>query len=282
MACVTSRIGAPCPAGRVARTQAAPRLPSFTPRPQLGPSGAPGGRVRYATVPRTASLVAQAGLRDTVAALWGGMENIMDFESWAPRSSRAWRLREVPNEVSVKGAKEAAEREDRVLQAALRGELTAEEGASAGFEGIETVSRFRQTIEEAMERMDSEDGTALTGLSLAEMCYSKYSRYHDMSIKHVTMNKGKTRRWVALNIYVGYLGQRTFPYNEEEYIEKLDSIATMLNAWDQVDYVSDFFAEPPIPRRGLPSRPRVDTAVSLRLNASPNWDDSLADEFFTY
>lgn len=66
------------------------------------------------------------------------------------------------------------------------------------------------------------------------------------------------------------------------YIEKLDSIAMMLNAWDQVEYTRAFFAEPPIPRRGLPSRPRVDTAVSLRLNASPNWDDALADEFFTY
>lgn len=107
-------------------------------------------------------------------------------------------------------------------------------------------------------------------------------RYHDMSIKHVTMNKGKTARWVALNIYVGHLGQRTFPYDEEEYIEKLDSIATMLNAWSQVDYVKAFFKEPPIPRRGLPSRPRVDTAVSLRLNKSATWDDDLADEFFSY
>uniref|UniRef100_A0A7S1SMT6 Uncharacterized protein n=2 Tax=Tetraselmis chuii TaxID=63592 RepID=A0A7S1SMT6_9CHLO len=103
-----------------------------------------------------------------------------------------------------------------------------------------------------------------------------------MSIKHVTMNKGSMRRWVSLNLYVGYVGQRTFPYSQDEYIDKLDSIATMLNAWNQVDYVREFFAEPPIPRRGLPSRPRVDTAVSLRLNKSPTWDDALADEFFSY
>ena len=43
-------------------------------------------------------------------------------------------------------------------------------------------------------------------------------------------------------------------------MEKLDSVAYMLQAWKQGAYVRAFFAEPPIPRRGLPSRPRVDTA----------------------
>ena len=54
----------------------------------------------------------------------------------------------------------------------------------------------------------------------------------------------------------------------------------MINKWDQVEYVRAFFAEPPIPRRGLPSRPRVDTAVSLRLNSSPTWNEALLEGFF--
>ena len=115
-------------------------------------------------------------------------------------------------------------------------------------------------------------------------------------------------RWVALNLYVGHVGQRSFPMTEEEYVAKLDSVAFMLSSWRQAAFVRSFFAEPPIPRRGLPSRPRVDTArtarpgcaaragwclvgltclpavtlqaVSLRLNSSPTWDPSLLDGFF--
>jgi len=45
----------------------------------------------------------------------------------------------------------------------------------------------------------------------------------------------------------------------------------MLNAWDQAWYVKQFMMEPPIARRGLPSKPKWDTAVTLRLNKSPTW-----------
>ena len=103
-----------------------------------------------------------------------------------------------------------------------------------------------------------------------------------MAIKHVQINKNTMRRWVALNVYVGCLEQRSFPYSEEEYLEKLDCVAALLSAWKQDDYVRDFFREPPIPRRGLPAYPRVDTAVSLRLNKSPTWDDDLAEDYFSY
>eukprot|EP00873_Tetraselmis_striata_P002252 jgi/Tetstr1/422516/TSEL_001277.t1 len=228
----------------------------------------------------------ERSVKDTVVAIWEGLGSMADFESWAPRSARAWRLREVPNEVAVKSAQEAEAAEEAAYISALVGAKEAEEGDAAVAAGgalvdYTSLSRFQLTMQAALEGMEA-GADVLTGATLAEMCFGKYGKYHDMSIKHVTMNKGKTRRWVALNLYVGYVGQRTFPYNEEEYIEKLDSIAMMLNAWDQVEYTRAFFAEPPIPRRGLPSRPRVDTAVSLRLNASPNWDDALADEFFTY
>lgn len=211
-----------------------------------------------------------------------------DFESWAPRSARAWRLREVPNEVAVKSAKEVATAEEAAYIVALAGSKELEEvrdaatAAGGALVDRQAVSRFRETVEAALQGQEAGDESLLSGASLAELCFLKYGKYYDMSIKHVTMNKGSMRRWVSLNLYVGYVGQRTFPYSQDEYIDKLDSIATMLNAWNQVDYVREFFAEPPIPRRGLPSRPRVDTAVSLRLNKSPTWDDALADEFFSY
>ena len=56
----------------------------------------------------------------------------------------------------------------------------------------------------------------------------------------------------------------------------------MITSWGQADYARAFFREPPIARRGLPSKPRVDTCVTLQFNRSPTWDDELGDEYFTY
>ena len=120
----------------------------------------------------------------------------------------------------------------------------------------------------------------LTGQELADMCYAKYGKFHDMCVKNQCISKGNTRRWVALNVYIGHLGQRSFPMTTEEYVQKLDSVAQICTGLRQSAYVRQFFAEPPIPRRGLPSRPRADTAVSLRLNRSPTWNDDIAEEFF--
>lgn len=79
--------------------------------------------------------------------------------------------------------------------------------------------------------------SSLSGRELAQLCYAKYGRFHDMAIRHVTLNRGKTQRWVSLNLYVGFYGQKSFPYDEEEYLEKLDAIAVMINAWQQVRWV---------------------------------------------
>lgn len=43
--------------------------------------------------------------RRVLLTIMEGMKDILDFESWAPRGARAFRLREVPNEVSVKAEK---------------------------------------------------------------------------------------------------------------------------------------------------------------------------------
>lgn len=121
----------------------------------------------------------------------------------------------------------------------------------------------------------------LTGRELALLCYSKYGKYHDMAVKHVRMGKGM-KRWVSLNLYVGHLGQRSYPATEETYLEQLDAIAYMITSWGQADYARGFFRQRPVARRGLPSHPRVDTCVTLQFNTSPTWSDELGDEFFSY
>ena len=143
-----------------------------------------------------------------------------------------------------------------------------------------------------LEEEDDEDGGfeyeldgasegPLTGRELALLCIKKYGKAHDMAIKHVKMGSGM-KRWVSLNLYVGHLGQRSYPQTEAEYLEQLDVIAYLINTWSQADYTRVFFREKPIARRGLPSRPRVDTCVTLQFARSPTWDDELGDEFFPY
>ena len=174
------------------------------------------------------------------------------------------------------------------------------------------------------------------GRELAELCFDKYGRYHDMTLLR---NKVFDGQWqVAFNIYGPCLGQRSFSYTEQQYLDKLDTAALMLrqvlqphphkfpidhtaflpightpfsplttrhvlpqslpricshrvfcsnltsSSWDQAWFVKQFLCEPVRPRAGLPSRPRPDSAVTLRLNNSPTWrdvDPLEVDEWFT-
>ncbi|KAK3233425.1 hypothetical protein CYMTET_56279 [Cymbomonas tetramitiformis] len=207
------------------------------------------------------------------------------FDNWAPRSARAWGKGEFNNMSKTKksgGSNQENGRGIELSEAFLK--QLAEENAPAEADSDSLTEslerRFKEIQGEALNAVGGDN--PITGEELALICKKKYGYYHDMSIKQVCMNKGGMRRWVSLNVYFGFVGQRNFPYTNEGYIDKLDSVAAMLNAFDQADYTRAFFAEKPIPRRGLPSRPRVDTAVSLRLNKSPTWDNDKVEEFFEF
>ena len=95
--------------------------------------------------------------------------------------------------------------------------------------------------------LDGASEGPLTGRELALLCIKKYGKAHDMAIKHVKMGSGM-KRWVSLNLYVGHLGQRSYPQTEAEYLEQLDVIAYLINTWSQADYTRAFFREKPIAR----------------------------------
>lgn len=79
-----------------------------------------------------------------------------------------------------------------------------------------------------------------SGRELAELCFAKYGRYHDCTILR---NKVGGDRWqVAFNIYGPCLGQRSFGYTEQQYLEKLDRTALMLNSWDHASFKSVCFS----------------------------------------
>eukprot|EP00180_Rhodochaete_pulchella_P000867 Plantae.Rhodophyta-Rhodochaete_pulchella.ctg17024.p1 GENE.Plantae.Rhodophyta-Rhodochaete_pulchella.ctg17024~~Plantae.Rhodophyta-Rhodochaete_pulchella.ctg17024.p1 ORF type:complete len:310 (+),score=19.08 Plantae.Rhodophyta-Rhodochaete_pulchella.ctg17024:405-1334(+) len=131
------------------------------------------------------------------------------------------------------------------------------------------------------------DERAVTGKQLAEFCYAKYGYYYDMTIIHAKpFGDEEDRRQVAFNIYGAYLGDiSTFKMTEQQYLDRLDRVAGMLTCWDQAWFIREFFRAPIVPRRGLPSTPRADTAVTLRLNTSPTWkyvNHDIVKPWFTY
>lgn len=152
---------------------------------------------------------------------------------------------------------------------------------SAGFDS----SADLEINEQLIGRMKTQgENRYICGRKLAEMVYSKYGRYHDVSILQAKPF-GAADRQVAVNIYGPHLGSPSFPYSEQQYLAKLDGVAHMLNAWDQAWYVQEFLESALKPRRGLPSRPRADTAVTVRLNQSPTWKlvpEEQVDEAFSW
>lgn len=233
----------------------------------------------------------------------------MRFENWAPRSSRAWRLREYKSEsdasqyrsgIDTKNGNYAESVADIALDDVMRmrremseaGELNLStlglecadyaEGETCSLDdmGDGLEAEFNATIDDRYKQ-ELLKAPPLSGQELADLCYKKYGKFHDMCVKNSCISKGNTRRWVALNVYIGHLGQKSFPMTSAEYVQKLESVAQICTGLRQSAYIREFFAEPPIPRRGLPSRPRTDTAVSLRLNRSPTWSDDVAEEFFS-
>ena len=156
------------------------------------------------------------------------------------------------------------------------------EGDFTGGVKTGTVSKTerQQELERAYYGAGYEGEGPLSGRELALLCFKKYGVYHDMAVKHVRMGEGM-KRWVSLNLYVGHLGQRSYPATEEA-----SPSGWAYRVHDHEvgagGLLPRVFPRTPIARRGLPSRPRVDTCVTLQFNRSPTWDDELGDEYFTY
>lgn len=140
------------------------------------------------------------------AAEWVGKTvESMRFENWAPRSSRAWRLREYKSEsdasqyrgggdeAGASAAEEAAGGEAvALLEKSLRDvEISKlalqcedyEDGMECALEMDEDVEdpmvSFSATVDERyMQELLA--APPLTGKELADLVYAKYGKYHDM------------------------------------------------------------------------------------------------------
>ena len=170
-----------------------------------------------------------------------------DYEAWAPRSARAWRLGVVPE-------------------------------AQTKQENQEVDELVLELQEKMREQTRTEDTNvlvgALDGKQLKEMMLYKYGVLYDMNFKCVNM---PMKRILSLNIMWSYYGQKSFPMNEAQYEMKLEGIAEMVRQLNRENVIREFFAKEPTPERGLPARPVVGTAVIIRLS---DVEESVIDELF--
>lgn len=170
-----------------------------------------------------------------------------DYESWAPRSARAWRLGTRP-EVQTKQSSDEVD---------------------------ELIASLQQQVSEKYRHEDQDFlNGALDGEQLKEMMLKKYGVLYDMNFKCVSL---PLKRVLSLNIMWSYYGQKSFPMSEEQYELKLEGIAQLVRQLNKEGVVRDFFAKEPKAERGLPARPNVGTAVIIRFT---DLDDSVINEYF--
>lgn len=113
----------------------------------------------------------------------------------------------------------------------------------------------------------------LTAAELRQLIYSKYGKTYDVSFVRRDI-PGKT--FVCLNIMWTHLEQRSFKLTEEQYMDKLDGVAYLIGALGQTDRVRAFLKERARSQKGLPPRPVVGTAISIRFDL----EQSVIEEWF--
>jgi hypothetical protein len=117
----------------------------------------------------------------------------------------------------------------------------------------------QEAAEGTSERKAEEAVPPLTGPEMRALILAKYGKQYDCSFVRRDI-PGKT--FVCLNIMWQHLEQRSFRLTPEQYEEKTDSIAYMVNVLGQTQRVRTVLSAKARSEKGLPKRPVVGTAVS--------------------
>ncbi len=180
------------------------------------------------------------------------VRGIFDFESWAPRSSRTWRLKPMPGEATLKADDNTPDQAEMEMMLQLRQRHQALGDASTSSSGLlgnedddDTAALYRSlqarrsqlgSLDEAQDTTDPDvaaqqaadaflPSTPLTGTVLQAMVYAKYGLQYDLSIVKRDI-PGRTL--VRLNVMWQHPKQVSFALSPREFDEKMDTIAYYL------------------------------------------------------
>eukprot|EP00884_Botryococcus_braunii_P007588 jgi/Botrbrau1/16830/Bobra.150_2s0054.1 len=254
---------------------------------------------RLATVERRCQSGVLDGLRGKQLRVHAGLgenwQKLVDslaFEKWAPRSSRTWRLGQMPSSEETSTGQDVNQAFVDSLNERIAS-LSSAEDVRSSIDEVRTSGRFvgdaaqlasisdddladslnTRISDIVQNRQPSEGASSLSGQQLRDLVLQKYGKTYDLSIARRDI-PGRTL--VALNVMWTHLEQQSFPMTEAQFMDKMDGIAFYLSAWGKADKVLDFLQQPPKSQRGLPGRPVVGCAVSLQLDLEP----AVIDEWF--
>jgi len=111
--------------------------------------------------------------------------------------------------------------------------------------------------------LDAPFAPPITGPELGRLVVSKYGKPFDVALVRRDL---AGIRVVAFNVMWSHVGQPSFGLSAGAYADRLDTVASILTAWGCAGEVRAWLKEAPRPKRGLPARPVVGNAVSLRLS----------------
>jgi hypothetical protein len=226
-------------------------------------------------------------LAPAVAALPEWFAKIVDFESWAPRSSRMWRLDQYSYERSTSSSDEEVEREVALqgLQARVDALRRAERPAARDAADEEpstspsidpdapltaaAIARAASegSVEDQAAEVEEEDVPPLTADEVRLLLLKKWGKQYDMAF--VRRDLPGMRPFCALCFFPNSLEQRSFILTEAQYVEKLEGVCARLHVLGRTRLVRSFLEAPAKSQKGLPRRPTMGTAVSIQLDLSP-------------
>jgi hypothetical protein len=113
-------------------------------------------------------------------------------------------------------------------------------------------------------------------VELAELVRRKYGRYNDISVAKATNSQNE----VVLSVYASFLGQSSFPFTEEQWLQKLNNIHILLQDLNQEWYVKKFLLTKAMAVGGRWKGPTDYHAITLRLSDSPTWNEARDSDIF--
>mmetsp|Transcript_16131 Transcript_16131/g.24335 ORF Transcript_16131/g.24335 Transcript_16131/m.24335 type:complete len:172 (+) Transcript_16131:42-557(+) len=122
--------------------------------------------------------------------------------------------------------------------------------------GRNRIVSVRGENEDEMRQQLMQSEARLTGGMLRELLLAKFGREYDLRLTRRRDSLGKKK--IYLQIMWKFLGQKSFPMTEEEYVMQLDSVADKVNSWGAAEEVMDGI-------EACDRRPKVDTAGGVAI-----------------
>ena len=228
---------------------------------------------------------------------------LFNYRSWAPRAARRWRFKEYYIEGKEKGKEEGEKEKERIgdsdyifdvqkqidildrlqMQVDEMKRIEKEKEEDKIQKYFDRSSSFSPQKSQPLESLSfsSFSSAPLTGDELIEMILDRYGVRYDIIFARRDIF-GKS--FLSLNIMWQYLEQRSFPMNEEQYIDKMNGIANTINSFglSEVERVRGYFEDSGekesknTKKTKKTKRPKVGSALSIRLQVN----QELIDEYF--